>query len=316
MNYKHIFGPVPSRRLGMSLGVDLVPHKVCSLNCVYCECGRTTDLTVQRKEYVPTKEVLNELTDYLTNNPFPDYVTFSGSGEPTLNSDIGKIIKYIKKEFSNIPVAVLTNATLLYDKNVRKEILGADVILPSVDAGTETAFKRINRPSPDFSFDEYVGGLTEFSKEFKGKMWLEVFILPGYNDDRENITALKAILEKIRPEKIQVNTLDRPGVLKDLKPATYEQLKNIITFWGFDNAEIISSVAQRKEVKSFRTDTENAILQTISRRPCTLADLADILGLHENEVNKYLSTLETDGHIIPERLERGIFYKINDKLHN
>jgi wyosine [tRNA(Phe)-imidazoG37] synthetase (radical SAM superfamily) len=312
--YKHIFGPVPSRRLGMSLGVDLVPHKVCSLNCVYCECGKTTDLTVERKEYVPTDEVLNELYDYLKHNPAPDYITFSGSGEPSLNIDIGKIIGLVKEDFPNIPVAVLTNATLMYDKKVREDLYKADLVLPSVDAGTESAFKKINLPSPDFSFSAYIDGLVSFSKEFSGKMWLEVFILPGFNDDDENINALKAILEQIDPEKIQLNSLDRPGVLKDLKPASYEQLSGIMARWGLKNTEIISSAAKRKEVKAFRTDTENAILQTIARRPCTVADLTDILGLKENEINKYLSTLESEGHIIPERLERGIFYKIKEEL--
>ncbi len=312
--YKHIFGPVPSRRLGMSLGVDLVPHKVCPLNCVYCECGKTTMLTVERKEYVPVREIIDELNDYLINNPAPDYVTFSGSGEPTLNSGIGTIIKHVKKEFPHIPVAILTNAILFYDRKVRKDIMSADVVLPSVDAGTERAFLNINGPSPEVSFSSYIAGLIDFCKEYSGRIWLEVFILPGYNDDQDNIESLKNILKKIMPEKIQLNTLDRPGIIKELKPATYEHLKGIISFWGFDNAEIISSAAKRIDQVSYRHDTETAILQTIARRPCTLKDMTDILGLTEMEINKYLSALESEGHITHETLERGVFYKVNDKM--
>ena len=108
----YVFGPVPSRRLGISLGVDLVPLKTCTLNCIYCECGRTSDLTVTRKNYVPLPEVKKELTDYFANNPKPDYITFSGSGEPTLNSSIGNVLHFIRNRFHDIPVAVLTNGTL------------------------------------------------------------------------------------------------------------------------------------------------------------------------------------------------------------
>ena len=182
--YKHIFGPVPSRRLGMSLGIDLVPHKVCSLNCIYCECGRTTDLTLERKEYIPFDEVITELKDYMNNNSVPDYITFSGSGEPTLNSRIGDIIEYIKGNYSDIKVAVLTNGTLFPDKKVRDELLKADLVLPSFDAASELAFKKINRPNSSINLDEYLNSLVEFKKEFKGTIWLEILIIPGYNDSK------------------------------------------------------------------------------------------------------------------------------------
>jgi len=308
--YKHIFGPVPSRRLKMSLGVDLVPHKVCSLNCVYCECGKTTDLTVKRKEYVPTDEVLAEIDHYLMNNTQPDYITFSGSGEPTLHSDMGKIINYIKDKYPLIPLAVLTNGTLLSDKKVRSELLKADVVLPSFDAATAQAFKKINRPAKEIDLNSYLQGLIDFRKEYKGKIWLEIFILPGYNDDEENLQELKTAIKQIKPDSVQLNTLDRPGVLKNLKPASYEQLSKIIKSWKMKNVEIISSVKERKKVGSFRKDTESVILETIARRPCTIKDLSDILGLHENEINKYLSTLEAEGKIAHTVLERGIFYNI------
>jgi len=309
--YKYIFGPVPSRRLQMSLGVDLVPHKVCSLDCVYCECGKTTKLTLERKEYVPKDEVIAELEHFLNNNPAPDYITFSGAGEPTLNSAIGEIIAFVKQHYPTIPVAVLTNGTLLSDKKVRAEIIDADVVLPSFDAASAEAFQKINKPEQSIELSAYLQGLIDFRQEFNGQIWLEVLILPGYNDDEDNLNALKSALTKINPDKIQLNTLDRPGVVGDLKPADGAQLDRILRQWDFTHAEIVASVAQRKTVQSFRQDIESAILETIERRPCTLPDLVKILGLHENEINKYLSTLEHASLIKSIVLERGLFYQLN-----
>ncbi len=308
--YKHLFGPVPSRRLGMSLGVDLVPHKVCSLNCVYCECGATTNLTTDRKEYVSYNEIIEELDDFFKNNDNPDYITFSGAGEPTLNIHIGKVIDYIKTNFPNIPVAVLTNGSLLSKKDVRQELLKANLILPSLDATTNLAFKKIDRPNIDLNIVDYIQGLIDFSKDFKGAIWLEIMMLPGFNDNLENLTKLKEAILKINPEKIQLNTLDRPGVIDNIRAASRIELQNIIDLWELDNVEIIASSAIRKDNKSFRKDTENAIIETISRRPCTLDDLQKILGLHVNEINKYLDVLDTDNKIETYRQERGIFYQL------
>ena len=308
--YKHLFGPVPSRRLGMSLGVDLVPHKVCSLNCVYCECGATTNLTSDRKEYVSYDEIIEELNDFFKNNDNPDYITFSGAGEPTLNIHIGKVIDYIKANFKNIPVAVLTNGSLLSKPDVRQELLNADLILPSLDAATNLAFKKIDRPAENLNIEDYIQGLIDFSKDFKGTIWLEIMILPGFNDDLENLNLLKEAIKKINPEKVQLNTLDRPGVIDNIRAATRIELQNIIDLWQLKNVEIIASSAIRKDNKSFRKDTENAIMETISRRPCTLEDLEKILGLHVNEINKYLDVLDTDNKIETYRQERGIFYQL------
>jgi len=308
--YKHLFGPVPSRRLGMSLGVDLVPHKVCSLNCVYCECGASTELTTERKEYVSYNEIITELNDFFKNNPKPDYITFSGAGEPTLNIHIGKVIDYIKSNFKNIPIAVLTNGSLLINKQVQEELLNADLILPSLDAATNLAFKKIDRPSNTLNIEDYINGLIEFSEIFTGDLWLEIMILPGFNDDIENLSLLKEAIIKIKPKKIQLNTLDRPGVIDNIRAASRIELQNIIDLWKIPNIEIIASSAKRKDNKSFRKDTENAILETISRRPCTLEDLEKILGLHVNEINKYLDVLDSDNKIDVSRQERGIFYQI------
>jgi wyosine [tRNA(Phe)-imidazoG37] synthetase (radical SAM superfamily) len=308
--YKYLFGPVPSRRLGISLGVDLIPHKVCSFNCVYCECGRTLTLTTERKEYVPADEVMRELKDYLGNNPAPDYITFSGAGEPTLNSRFGEVLSFIKNNWPKLPVAVLTNGSLLHDATVRSEMMAADVVLPSLDAAIERTFRRIDRPSRQIKLEEYIQGLIDFRNEFKGLVWLEVFIIPGVNDDDENLLALKEALVKIRPDSIQLNTLDRPGTDESIRPASRAELQRIIDFWQLDNAEIIASAPKRKDITSYRKDVESAILETIARRPCTLEDLSQILGIHINEINKYLGVLDDEGKVEATFQERGIFYQI------
>ncbi|MBT4288217.1 MAG: radical SAM protein [Deltaproteobacteria bacterium] len=310
--YKYLFGPVPSRRLGMSLGVDLVPHKVCSLDCVYCECGVTTHLTVERKEYIPYEKVIAELKLYFKNSLDPDYITFSGSGEPTLNSRIGEVLNFIKKKKPGIPIAVLTNGTLFYKKQVRAELLKADLVLPSLDAALIKSFQKINRPNSELNIENYIQGLEDFRKEFSGKIWLETLIIPGYNDNQEDLKRLKGAYLKISPDRIQLNTLDRPGAIQNIRSATLEELQKIADVWKPLNVEIIASSLQRKKIASYRQDTESTILETIFRRPCTVEDLSKILGIHINELNKYLDVLEGDHKIETNRQDRGVFYQIKD----
>lgn len=311
--YKYLFGPVPSRRLGMSLGVDLVPKKVCSLDCVYCEVGETTKLTIDRKEYIKFSKVKEELIHYFNNNPDPDYITFSGSGEPTLNVCIGEILQFIKQNKPDIPVAVLTNGTMFFDKNVRDAIKDANVVLPSLDAATENVFQKINRPPKGLTIDKYIQGLIDFRNEFKGEIWLEIFILPGYNDKKEELIELKKTILKIKPNSVQLNTLDRPGTVSNLRGATREEMQGVVDFWKLDNIEIIAASPERKNIQSYRDDAETAIIETISRRPCTLDDLTKILGMHINEINKYLDVLDAEKRIEAVEQERGTFYQIKEK---
>ncbi len=310
--YKYLFGPVPSRRLGMSLGVDLVPRKVCSLDCVYCEVGATTKLTIERKEYILYDKVTKELEHYFSTSPEPDYITFSGSGEPTLNSRIGDVLEFIKRKKPHIPIAVLTNGTLFHDRNVRRELLNAAVVLPSLDAALDSSFQKINKPESQLNIETYIQGLEDFRNEYTGEIWLEILIIPGYNDSKENLTSLKKAFKRINPNRIQLNTLDRPGSIADIRAASRHEMQRIIEYWNLKNVEIIAAAPERKDIKSYREDTESAILGTISRRPCTLDDLIRILGLHVNEINKYLDVLEADGKIMPMRQERGIFYQLKN----
>ena len=311
--YKYLFGPVPSRRLGMSLGVDLVPKKVCSLNCVYCEVGETTHLTTDRKEYVKYDKIVTELKQFMSNKPNIDYITFSGSGEPTLNSRIGEVLTFVKQNYADVKTAILTSGALLSNSELRSELLEADVILPSLDAGNQLVFKKINRPSPKLNMDTYIQGLIDLRKEYKGKIWLEVFLLKGYNDSTEELKLLKKAILKIKPDIVQLNTLDRPGTIEGLVALTKEELQKVIDLWDIPNVEIIASAALRTDIDSYSTDIEGTILATITRRPCTLGDLNQILGIHINEINKYLGTLEMNSKIKTTTLERGIFYELINK---
>ena len=204
---RYIFGPVPSRRLGRSLGVDLVPFKTCTYDCIYCQLGRTTNKTVERREWVPLDDVLAELKDKLATSP--DYITLSGSGEPTLHSRIGEVIEQIRS-LTDVPVAVLTNGSLLWQEDVRRQLVTADLVVPSLDAGNRTVFQVVNRPHPDISFEKLLEGLAAFRNEYGGMYWLEVFVLAGYTAIPAEAQKLAECVRRIAPDRVQLNTVTRP----------------------------------------------------------------------------------------------------------
>ena len=307
--YGTIFGPVPSRRLGMSLGVDLVRHKVCTLDCMYCECGGTTLLTLERKEYVPVDTVFRELTDYFSRFPDPDFITFSGSGEPTLNSRIGEVIRFIKKTRPGVSVAVLTNGTLLHLEEVRQALLPADRVIPSLDAATLKAFNAINRPAPGIDLETHIQGLEDFRKVYPGKLMLEIFILPGVNAGQEDLEALARATRRIRPDLVQLNTLDRPGTETDIRAADRQTLEDAARYFTPFPVEIIASCAGAGNQRGAREDLEAAILETVLRRPCTAEDLASVLGTDTPSIKQQLIRMERDGKLTVTRLPRGVFYR-------
>jgi len=308
MAYRYLFGPVPSRRLGISLGIDLVPYKTCAFDCIYCECGRTTDLTCERREYVPTDRVIAELDDFLAKAPDLDYVTFAGSGEPTLHSGIGEIISFIKDRYPRYRVAVLTNSALLTDPAVRAALMPADLVVPSLDAVSEEAFSRINRSSPGITAGRVLEGLLDFVREYTGEVWLEVFIVPGINDTEEEIRLLKDAVAAINPDRVQVNTLDRPGTEDWVRPASPEAIERIAAMLG-GNAGAIGVAYAGRTLPPESKDIGETILATIRRRPCTPRDLATLLGIRPTEVAKHLRVLEAEGLIEPVEEKRGVFYR-------
>ncbi|GBF34433.1 radical SAM domain protein [Desulfocucumis palustris] len=308
METRYLFGPVPSRRLGVSLGVDLVPFKTCSLDCVYCECGKTTHLTISRKEYVPVNEVLKELDEYLRKDPQLDYITFSGSGEPTLYSEIGQVINYIKDNFPRYKVAVLTNGTLLSCSEVSDRLKRADMVIPSLDAASENTFKKINRPHSSIKCSDVISGIARFRHQYQGDIRLEVFIVPGLNDTEVELRQLREAIQEIRPGCIQLNSLDRPGTENWVKPADSLEMRKIAAYLG--DAEIVGHFKPRQKIAAFSKDKEQSILLTLKRRPCTAEDLEHILNLHMAEIQKYLQALLESGQIENEQLGRGVFFKI------
>ncbi len=238
---KYIYGPVKSRRLGLSLGLSLTPYKICNFNCIYCQLGKTNELTGARKEYIKTEEILNELKSWLGNNIQEaknlNYITISGSGEPTLNTKIGEVIREIKK-ITTIPIAVITNASLLNDAEVRSSLLGADSIVPSLDTVLPEIFSQINRPHRDIKIDEIINGLVSLRNEFRGKIWLEVMLVRGVNDELAQIRKLKYVIDKINPDKIQLNSPLRTTAEENVLPVDIKKLKKIKNILG-DKCEII-----------------------------------------------------------------------------
>jgi wyosine [tRNA(Phe)-imidazoG37] synthetase (radical SAM superfamily) len=304
---KYVFGPVPSRRLGRSLGVDLVAYKTCTFDCIYCDLGRTTDKTISRQSYAPMAEILKEFELTLSViEKRPDYITLSGSGEPTLNQNIGDIIHTIK-HWTSIPLAVLTNGSLLSIEQVRRDLVEADVVLPSLDAISDVTFQCLNRPHPSLRIDEIISGLIQFRKQYRGQVWLEVVFCRGINDDKDEIKKLKGIIERVQPDRIQLNTPVRPPAEEFAYPLTAVQLEEIKKQLG-DNAEIISEFAAPlgEELSSVK-DTE--VLNLIKRRPCTTEDISKALGLRIDEVVKYLDHLTKTGTIRYRMYEHHCYYE-------
>ena len=309
MNYKYIFGPVPSRRLGISLGIDLIPHKTCSLDCVYCEGGKTTDKTINRHEFVPTDTVLHELDHYLKHHPLPDFATFSGAGEPTLHTGIGEITDFLKDNYPGLKTAMITNSTTINIPDVRQALLKTDIVLPSLDSAVQETFEQINRPAEGIDIKKVLEGLESFSLMYDGEIWLEIFILEGYNDSTEEISALKRAVHRIKPDRVQLNTMDRPGTEAGLTKASKKTLEMVKKALDYEGTEIISKYKSRKEIDSYREDAEEAIVKLTERRPATMEDMEEILGLKSMEIGKYLDILLAEKRIVIESGERGIYYR-------
>ena len=301
---EYIFGPVPSRRLGRSLGVDLVPFKTCSYDCIYCQLGRTTNKTTQRKEWVPIDRVIKQLSSKLDSKP--DYITLSGSGEPTLFSRLEELISRIKG-ITDIPVAVLTNGSLLWLPEIRNALKSADMVVPSLDAGSSQIFQYVNRPHSDITFSKMLDGLVKFRDEYSGKYWLEVFLLAGVTTTETEINRLKTCISSIQPDKVQVNTVTRPPAEGFAEAVPQKQLQ-IITEKLYEKAEVIADYSDVHKQQDFSSQRED-VLTLLKRRPCSVEDIAAGLGLHRNEVVKYVEELSSEGKIEAKPQNQRLYYK-------
>jgi wyosine [tRNA(Phe)-imidazoG37] synthetase (radical SAM superfamily) len=302
----HIFGPVPSRRLGYSLGIDAVPFKVCTLNCVYCQVGRTSMKTLERKQWIAPQAILDDLRNILAKEEKIDFITFSGSGEPTLNSALGEMIGRIK-DMTSTPVAVLTNGTLFHLPEVRRDVIEANVIVPSFDAVSPDVFARLNRPHPDLTVEQMVEGLKLLRKEFRGQLWLEVMIVKGINDSMDELKKIAAAIQDISPDKIQINSVFRPAAERNIEPALMETLELAKVLFG-EKAEIIEEFRSDRH-NAVVDDIKGAIIQLIKRRPCAMVDISSSLGLHESVAATHIELLLKEQRI-KEVIHRGIkFYQ-------
>jgi len=306
--FKYVYGPVPSRRLGRSLGVDLVPFKTCSYDCVYCQLGRTTNHTLELDEYVPVDGVLAELRDKLERGPRPDFIGLAGSGEPTLHARLGEIIAGVK-ELTDVPVAALTNGSLLWRREVRASLAKAELVIPSLDAGTPASFVRVNRPHGDLSFERMVEGLSTFSHDFKGSIWLEVLLLAGITDGRDEVGRIAALVDKMRIDRVQLNTVSRPPAEASALTVATDDLEKLRALFSCP-CEVIAETRKSQHVSSSSSgNLEDQIVALLSRRPCTVEGIAAGLGFRPNEVLKHLDVLCAKGIIRSDRRGLDVFYE-------
>jgi len=294
----YTYGPVPSRRLGLSLGVDIVPPKICTLDCVYCQLGRTTKSSTMREDIVDIHAVLAEIEAKLKAGLKTDYITLGGSGEPTLNSRLGDLIDGIRR-LTSVPVAILTNGTLLYRDDVRAECAKADVVAPSLDAGDAAVFEAVNRPNPDITIEKLVSGLERFRDEFRGQIWLEVFLIAGVNTDAGQIEKIKGLIQRIRPDRVHLNTAVRPPAEPDVLAVPREALDRIARRIG-GHCEVIgeapAGLAGRHETRA-----EADVISVLKRRPCTIQDICAGLGITRQEAAKYIGHLQGTGMVCSEQ---------------
>ncbi|MFN2351003.1 MAG: radical SAM protein [Kiritimatiellia bacterium] len=286
-----IFGPVPSRRLGRSLGIDLVPAKTCSYDCSYCQIGRTTAHTVERRRWCDPQDILRQLPERLGS--VPDYITLSGAGEPTLYDGLGELIAGIKS-LTDIPVAVITNGSLLWRADVRAELMGADLVAPSLDAGDAATFTAINRPVAELDFARMVRGLIEFRRQYDGKYWLEIFLIRGVNDSDAAVRALVKLAARIAPDRIQLNTVLRPPADTGLQPVPLNRLRELASRFS-PPGEIIAEFSAAGGVGGSAQPAD--VLEMIRRHPCACEDISSGLGIAAGRAQELLQLLQQQGLI-------------------
>ena len=303
--YKYLFGPVPSRRLGRSLGIDVTPFKTCSFDCVYCQCGCTTRKTAERGEFVPLKDVCTELEQWLAEDGTADVLTFAGSGEPTLYSRLGELIAFIKTK-TDIPVIVLSNGTLLHRADVRTDLQQADVVKSTFSAWDEASFQQIHRPADGVTFEQMHAGTCDLRKAFSGELWLEVFLIDGMNSAPKQVEKIAAAIRNIGADKIHLNTAIRPPAETGVRPLSKEQMEtfcSLFTPTAEVTASFKSSHAGNKQIST------EALIELIHRHPATAAQLAAVSGTDEQQICAALAPLVANGHLTAETREDETWYR-------
>jgi len=307
----YFYGPVPSRRLGFSLGIDLFPKKTCSFNCLYCQLGPSDKKVIRRFSFIKFSKFRRDLREIIKKNPKIDYITISGSGEPTLHKDLDKIITAIKEVTQNkYPVAVITNSSLLYRKKVREELKRADLVVPSLDAATVKTFSKINRPHKAVTLKKIIYGLNQLKREFKGKIWLEIMLVAGINDSNKEARKFKEIIDKINPDKVQLNLPIRPAGVKIFLP-NQKRINNIKKILG-RNSKVVAKFSLKKRKRRIGGDLRRDILNFLKVRPASLEDLVKSLGVNPNWIIKQLFMLLEQKVIRECWIKRTKYFVIND----
>ena len=299
--HRHIYGPVPSRRLGRSLGVDLLPFKTCTYDCAYCQLGHTTNHTMQRREYVPVDEVLSELAEHLEHDR-PDVISFAGSGEPTLHSGLGRCIEGIKA-MTDVPTAVITNGSLLWMPEVRRDLAKADMVNPSLDVALPCTARTVNMLAPGLRLRDVLSGLVTFCAEYTGRIWLEIMLAKGMNDSDEDLEALNEVLARLEHvERVQLNTVTRPPADKNVLALSADELKSVQAKLCRES-EIIASFPKGAAAASTNDITKDDVLALVSCHPSTVQGLSAGLNADEAKVRQYVMELKNEGRIAAEERE-------------
>ncbi len=303
-SYKHLFGPVPSRRLGRSLGVDLTPFKTCTLDCIFCQLGRTTHKTLDRKEYVSVADVESELDAWIKKGGKADYITLSGSGEPTLHTRFGEILQFAHGRTA-IPTVLLSNGTLFTLPEVREAACHADIVKLSLSAWDQASFKHINRPHPDLKFQQIMDGYRAFRDGFKGRLWIEVFLIWGTNSVLQDVKKIAAFVAAVGPDEIHLNTTVRPPAEEFAFAMPRKEMETLTGLFR-PAARVIAEFSSDKSAEVVAN--EDTILAMLKRRSCTAQQIAEVFGMHLNEVSKYIGKLSRTGKIRSQDSGREAYY--------
>lgn len=306
-----IFGPVPSRRLGLSLGIDLVPYKTCTFDCIYCQLGHTTSLTMRRGSYKDAAGILGEIKKRLEKKGRIDWITISGSGEPTLYAGIGRIIRGIRK-ISRIPVAVITNGSLLSRAAVRRALYAADLVIPGIDAGEENVFRRLHRPAEGLKLKNVIDGLSEFAAHYRGRLWIEVMLVKGVNDSPGSLDKISSLIRNIKPELVHLNTVVRPGAYPAARPLSNMDLRSAEQRMKMNLKQTPVHVIAPYCARNSRTaggNSEDMVIGYLKRRPGTMTDLSEGTGLKAVQVRGALTRLMRRRLVKKQRFGGKTFYR-------
>ncbi len=303
-DYRYLFGPVPSRRFGRSLGIDLIPYKTCSLDCVFCQLGRSPRKTLERKPYTPTADVIAEIDHWLKSGGVADYLTLSGSGEPTLHSEFGRVLDFLRDQ--SMPSVLLTNGTLLNLPDVREAAALAHVVKVSLSAWNQKSFEWVNRPHRRLDFRRFFEGLKQFRNGFGGRLWLEVFLLSGINAMAGDVEKIATLARELRPEHIHLNTVVRPPAEDFAVAVPMAQMEALAGL--FDPPARIAAGFKITRSQKVKVDEAN-VLSMLRRRPCTMKQIQAAFGLHINETSKILSYLMQRNQIRSDSRNQEVYYR-------